>query len=300
MNTREEKGSAMGLVTLGSVLFIASWWTVPEARAASTFSAHSIGLFQGGGVDQDSASAAIPVTVKSTVNNGNGQIEAQSLTERGFLSLSGFVNGVNSKGTSGTLGTFIEFQDVTIRRIDGTPSTENVAATFQYFTTFNAGWSGPVLSFAGFSAADFAAIAQITQGANSFSETDQYKKDYFAGDTGSPGLESISGTLQADVPFTLRISIFSGGLSARTGNFGQYDIAINAGPAPFGSAAADSTLSALSAPSLPVFLLPEGFTVDSPEMNLSDNLWQAIPEPGSLTLLLSVGLLAVRRTRQPR
>ena len=39
---------------------------------------------------------------------------------------------------------FIEFDDVMIRRIDGSPSTESVAATFQYSTSFNAAWSGPV------------------------------------------------------------------------------------------------------------------------------------------------------------
>jgi hypothetical protein len=282
LTTWEGHGSPIRLVTLGSALLLACWCVAPEARAASTFSAQSIGLFQGGGVDQDAASAATPVTVTSTINNGNGQIEAKSLTDRGFLSLSGFVNGVNSKGTSGTLGMFIEFQDVTIQRIDGAPSTENVTVTFQYFTSFSAAWSGPVPTFAGFSAADFTATAQITQGATSFSESDQYKKDYFAGNTGTPGLESIAGTVQAGVPFTLRVSISSGGLSARTGNSGQYDMSINVGP----SSLAPPSPTTIGS----IFLLPAGFTVDSPEMNVTENQWPVVAEPAALSVMPLDGL----------
>ena len=296
MTTWEGIGSAIRLVTLGSALLLSSWCVAPEAQAASTFTAHSIGLFQAGGVDQDTATAATPVTVTSTVSNSNGQLEATSITERGFLSLSGFVSASNARGTSGTLGTFIDVQDLKIRRIDGTPSTENVAATFQYFSSYNAAWSGTPPPVAGLSASDFTILAQITQGATSFSETDIYKKDYVGPSTGSPGLESIAGTLQADVPFALRLSIFSGGLSATRGNFGQYDFSLNIGPAAFAPSPAGA-LSGSSSNSGPVFLLPAGFTVDSPELNLLDNQWQVVPEPSSLVLLLSLGLLAVRRTR---
>lgn len=269
------------LVVSCSIAVLTAALLTPHVGTAATFSADSVGLFQGGGIDSDTASGPTPVTVSSSVSNSNGTIHSTSQTERGYMRLYGSVSAVASKGTSGTFGgMFIEFTDLQIRRIDGTPSSDNVAATFQYFTTFNASWSGSPVSISDRS--DFVVAAQITQPATSFSfsANDSYSKMYSGANTGTPGAESLAGTLQAGTPFTLRISYGANGLSAGTGKSGQYEQAVNVGSGPSGAG--------------PVFLLPAGFTVDSAEMGLFNNQWQGIPEPSSLALL-AMGLFTLRR-----
>ena len=263
--------------------------TAGHARASATFSADSIGVFQGGGLDSDVATSAAPVTVSSTVANINGTIHSTSETGRGYMKLFGDVSAIGSKGTSGTFGgMFVEFRDVQIRRVDGEPYTDNVNTTLQYFTTFDATWSGgtPTIS----DRSDFVVSALISQPATGFSfgETDSYSKMFNGSTTGTPGQESISGSLKAGTPFTLRLSFGANGLSAGVTKFGQYTHAVNIGL----SAAAGRGLGASSTG--PVFLLPAGLTVDSPSMGLYDNQWQGIPEPASLALL-AVGLLTLRR-----
>jgi hypothetical protein len=272
--------------------------TAGHARAQipdpSVFSADSIGVFQGGGLDSDVASGATPVTVSSLVANINGTIHSTSETGRGYMKLFGDVSAIGSKGTSGTFGgMFIEFRDVQIRRVDGQPFTSNVNLTLQYFTTMNATWGGGTATTSDRS--DFVVTAQISQPETgvSVSATDSYVKMFNGTTSGTPGQESLSASVKGDTTFSLRLSYGANGLSAGTGKFGQYVHAVNIGLSGAGGLSASDALLGTSSTG-PVFLLPDGFTVDSPEMGLFDNQWQGIPEPSSLTLL-ALGLFTLRR-----
>ena len=275
--------------------------TAGHARAqipgAAFFSADSIGVFQGGGLDSDVASGTAPVTVSSLVANINGTIHSTSETGRGHMKLFGDVSAVGSKGTSGTFGgMFIEFRDLMITRVDGQPFTDNVNVTMQYFTTFNATWTGtPTIS----DRSDFVVAAFISQPATglSVSESDSYTKMFNGSNTGTPGQESISGSVKGGTTFTVRLSYGANGLSAGTGKFGQYVQAVNIGSSGAGGLPASGELLG-AASTGPVFLLPEGFTVNSPEMGLVDNQWQGIPEPSSSLALLALGLFSLRRQRR--
>src|SRR5687767_3944046 len=119
--TRE--GEAMGLehsarrklyaISFTIAVLTAALLTAGHARASATFSADSIGVFQGGGLDSDVASGAAPVTVSSLVANINGTIHSTSETGRGYMKLFGDVSAIGSKGTSGTFGgMFVEFRDL--------------------------------------------------------------------------------------------------------------------------------------------------------------------------------------------
>ena len=283
-------------------VFSAALLTAGHARAQtipdpSFYSADSIGVFQGGGLDSDVASGPTPVTVSSLVANINGTIHSTSETGRGYMKLFGDVSAVGSKGTSGTFGgMFIEFRDLKITRVDGQPYTDNVDVTMQYFTTFDATWTGtPTIS----DRSDFVMTAQMFQPSTGFSytENDSYSKMFNGTNTGTPGEESISGSIKGGAPFTIRFSFGANGLSAGTGKFGQYVQAVNVGLTAqqglsaegAGGTAFDSLLAG------PVFLLPDGLTVNSPEMGLIDNQWQGIPEPSSSVALLAMGLFGLRR-----
>ena len=265
--------------------------TIPDP---SFYSADSIGVFQNGGLDSDVASGPAPVTVSSLVANINGTIHSTSETGRGYMKLFGDVSAIGSKGTSGTFGgMFIEFRDLVIRRVDNQPFTNNVGVTMQYATTFTTSWSGgtPTIS----DRSDFVITAQMFQPSTGFSyaETDSYSRMYNGSTTGDPGEETIGGSIQGGAPFVIRFSFGANGLSAGAGKFGQYVQAVNVGNTAQQGRPAGGEFDTLLSTG-PVFLLPDGLTVDSPSMGLFDNQWQGIPEPSSLALF-AIGLLTLRR-----
>jgi hypothetical protein len=290
-------GVVVAVVLTAAVLPLTAGHALAQVEP-SFYSADSIVVFQSGGLDSDVASGAAPVTISSSVNNINGSGSSTSETGQGYMKLFGSVSAVGSKGTSGTFGgMFIEFRDLQIRRVDGQPFTDNATATLQYFTTFNASWGGGTATISDRS--DFVVSAQISQPSTglSYAATDSYSKMFSGATTGTPGQETLSGSVKGDTPLTLRFSFGANGLSAGVGKFGQYLHAVNIGfdPAAGRSSESDALLDASG--SGPVFLLPEGLTVDSPSMGLFDNHWQGVPEPASLSLLAMV-LLTLRR--QPR
>src|SRR5688572_7883670 len=80
--TRTLRRRKLYAISFTIAVLTAALLTAGHARASATFSADSIGVFQGGGLDSDVATSATPVTVSSLVANINGTIHSTSETGR--------------------------------------------------------------------------------------------------------------------------------------------------------------------------------------------------------------------------
>jgi hypothetical protein len=262
-------------------------WGSAATRAQATFDANTYAGVPGA-FDQDwQTDATTPVSIASQVSTVEGTASAAAIADRGCLQLSGAVNAVNAtqRSTSGSSIIRIRFDDVIIHRIDGQPSDIDLSPTLQYFLSLGADWTGQPVPAPGQSSALASMTAQMGQFVSLRTRTEILRDDYNGSPSGPTGLNTLSDfPIRTDVPFVVRLSIDTAEFFADVSNAGQYSMTMNVGPT------ADPS-------DLPVFLLPDGFTADSPSMNVVNNRWQGVPEPSCLSLITTLCIITWRTRR---
>jgi hypothetical protein len=299
---------------LTAILAVALPLATASSACAGFYSSTSFAVFQGTSPISASKSGTSPAATSLTRELGGNKVDTSAAANPGSLAVVGTVrsNAPQSAKTTAIGELSATAGDVVIRRIDGTDSGTTVLAALILSPILDASFEGAPATNIGaiFNNAEMrwsaSAQGQSVGGSGLVSTTG------ITGDLNQP--RQLLFTATVGEIFNVSVSMFTGiGVTSQTRDpitglpnpaTGEFSAGIAIGNA-FSELSLptdpDSPSSLSSFVPRQAFILPEGFTADSADLNIVDNMYLgpivAIPEPASLSLAL---LASAALTRRPR
>lgn len=303
---------------------LATLFTAAISMAAATtasagfYSSTSFVIFQGTPTISDPRSGTDPVSTVLIRQLGGNVGDTNASADTGSVSAFGNVRSANPQGTKTTaIGELsATANDVIIRRRDGTDVGSSVLASLILSPVLQANFTGaPATQFGSiFNNSDMrwsgSAGGQSVGGSGRVTplgttgDLNEQKELIFFATVGE--IFPITVTMFAGIgvsasiadPITNTITPATGVLNASV-TIGD---AFLAPPLRPGLLSADSPAASAAFMPRRAFILPEGFTADSAELNIVDNMWLgptlAIPEPTSSAQALLAAAFVTRRPRR--